>query len=92
VTDRKSGKQVSVTTPGKDMAEIAPLVTKAQSFQSINEKCRDCFQYGLLIQRNKDQVLVKADDMTLTESGLGPLVTILSRLINQALSGQLNSS
>jgi hypothetical protein len=78
--------QVSAT----ELAEIATLVANAKSVTPSGRlpNCRDCFEFGLEIKIDGQQIVFKANDLSLTESGLELLIKTLVRLQDKALSGQ----
>ena len=93
VTNHRISKQITARAPQKDLEEITALVDKAQSYQPTKpmQTCSDCFLYTLDIRRDGQTLSVRVDDSVLVESGFEPLMSILTRLMDQALSGKLKS-
>jgi hypothetical protein len=90
VIDEKTNRRATMQVSATELAEIATLVANAKSVTPSGRlpNCRDCFEFGLEIKIDGQQIVFKANDLSLTESGLELLIKTLVRLQDKALSGQ----
>lgn len=92
VSDEKSGVEITTNLPPEALKEIATLVLEAQAGEQKpappGSACRDCFNYALSIERDGERIQVRADDMTLGQVPLEPLISRLLELQREALSGK----
>ncbi len=92
VSDENSGVEITTNLPPEALKEIAALVLGAQAGEQKpvppGSACRDCFNYVLTIERDGERIQVRADDMTLNQVPLEPLISRLLELQKEALSGK----
>lgn len=90
VSDEKLARKISLTLTEDQLKDIAALVLEAQAEKQTSapfgSACRDCFQYTLTIERNGEKIQVQADDITLDQVSLAPLINRLLELQKEALS------
>ena len=87
--DRRRAADVSARTPATDVARITALLAELKSIDSRGGgTCRDCLEYDIEIQTGGRSRVFHLQDTTLGNSGIEPLVKILTRLLDDALAGR----
>jgi hypothetical protein len=88
--DRKRAMCVAAVAPASEVARIASLIADLPSVDSDRRNdCRDCLQYDVEIHVQGRSLVSRLNDMSLAASGLDPLVTALTALLNRVLAAQL---
>jgi hypothetical protein len=92
VSDENAARIITSTLSEKELKEISALVLEARGEESKpappGSACRDCFEYTLTIERDGERIQVRADDLTLDQLPLEPLISRLLELQEKALSGK----
>jgi hypothetical protein len=86
VTDERA----SITNNGQlTEQELAALTARISSTKystyTQQHACADCFIYDLEISRNEEWFVAQVDDVSLSESGLEPLVSDLRKIMEREL-------
>jgi hypothetical protein len=86
-SDRQRDRQVRRQVSRDDLLEIERLVAVAVSFQMPAEDvCRDCLVYAIDLRVAGRTVTIRANDITLAGSKVGPLVRAVTRVQQQLLA------
>jgi len=86
VTDSRTEKKTSRQLSADELTALSDLVSNyGFAAPSIEGICADCFIYTVEINRDGDVSITESNDITLTDSGMEPLVTFLRGLIDKAL-------
>jgi hypothetical protein len=86
-TDHRRSRQVRRQVSQDELVEIDRLVASAVSVDSPERSsCRDCLNYAIELRRAGQQLTIRADDDSLSNSKVAPLVHALSRLQNSLLA------
>ena len=86
VTDDRANKSISRQLSAEELTELSSLLAGFAYVTSDNPAiCADCFIYTIEIARAGEATAFEANDITLAESGMEPLVTFLRALADQAL-------
>jgi len=90
--DRRRGTDLSARAPSDDVARIAALLAGLKSIDSRGGgTCRDCLEYDIEILTGGRSRVFHLQDTTLGNSGIEPLVNILTRLLDDAFAGRLSA-
>ena len=88
VADEMTDKTITGELTANELSKINGIVSDS-NFSSATKpqrsSCADCFIYGIETQVNGKKVVYQVDDVTLSASGLEPLVTYLRDLMDKAL-------
>jgi hypothetical protein len=88
VVDQRTDKAINGELSAVELSNINELVTSAKYISASKPDgmaCADCFIYDLEIQANGEKFAVQLNDISLSNSGLEPLVSHLRGLIETAL-------
>lgn len=86
VTDERARNIVEGELTAEELATLEELVSALEfSAQEIPTGCADCFVYDVEIESGGRKMLVNADDVSLSDSGLGSLVQFLRGIMDSAL-------
>ena len=86
VTDERARNIVEGELTAEEIAALEELVSTLEfSAQEIPTGCADCFVYDVEIESGGRKMLVNADDVSLSDSGLGSLVQFLRGIMDSAL-------
>lgn len=86
VIDERNGKQVTGDLAEGELSELEDLLSTLQVTASDKPSvCADCFEYEVEIETGGRKMIVKADDLTLGDSGAGSLVQFLQKRMDTAL-------
>jgi hypothetical protein len=84
--DERIGKQVTGDLAEDELSELESLLSTLQVSAPDNPSvCADCFEYEVEIETGGRKMIVKADDLTLGDSGAGSLVQFLQERMDAAL-------
>jgi len=86
-TDERLSRTVTGHLTNNEIAEIQSLVANMQYTEPShpNAVCADCFVYEFQIQKGNERLFIQVDDITLPDSGLESLASILVELLNAKL-------
>jgi len=86
-TDERLSKTVTGQLANNELAEIQALVADMQYTEPSrpNAVCADCFVYAFQIQKGNEQLFIQVDDITLPNSGMEILTSILVELLDAML-------
>ena len=86
-TDHRRSRQVRRQVSQDELLEIDRLVASAVAGDApASSSCRDCLNYAIELRRAGQQITIRADDRSLSNSKVAPLVQALSRLQNSLLA------
>ena len=88
VADEMAEKTISRELTANELSKLNKIVSDsnfASTTKPQKSSCADCFIYGIEMQVNGKKVVYQVDDVTLSASGLEPLVTYLRDLMDKAL-------
>jgi hypothetical protein len=84
--DERDGRTVTGVLPQEQLTELQGLVTSLEfTAPKMPTVCADCFVYDLEIQSGGKKLILQADDISLPESGMAPLVEFLRGIMDSAL-------
>ncbi len=86
VLDERAGQRVDDELGDAELAALKDLVA---GFSFLAPKmpmvCADCFVYNVEIQSGGQKLVAEIDDVSLPETGMGPLVEFLRGVMDSAL-------
>lgn len=86
VIDERANNIVEGKLSANELAALEELVSTLEfSAQEIPTGCADCFVYDVEIESGGRKMIVNADDVSLSDSGLGSLVQFLRGIMGSAL-------
>jgi hypothetical protein len=87
VTDDRSGETKEGILPAQEVADLKELAASVQYSPVPKETgCADCFIYDIAISGTTKLFTAHVDDVTLEDSGLGPLVLQLRTIMERELN------
>lgn len=86
-TDERLSRTFTGQLTSDQLAEIQSLVANMQYTEPSrpNAVCADCFVYAFQIQKGNEQLFIQVDDITLPNSGMETLTSILVELLDAML-------
>jgi hypothetical protein len=88
VVDERANKSVEKVLGPGELAKLRDIVANSNYLTLAPPRpsaCADCFIYDIAINGNGSKFSVQLDDISLTDSGMAPLVAYLRDLIDAAL-------
>lgn len=86
VIDLRTQQTASGTLKESELVRLRELTTDMKfTPPEIPGACADCFIYEIEIESDGRKMIVKADDVSLGDSGLGELVQFLRNIMDRAL-------
>jgi hypothetical protein len=84
--DERDGRAVAGELSQEQLTELQGLVTSLEfTAPKLPTVCADCFVYDLEIQSGGKKLILQADDISLPDSGMQPLVEFLRGIMDSAL-------
>jgi hypothetical protein len=86
VADQRAGNTASGELTEDELARLEEMLSTLEFSTSKNPSaCADCFVYDIEIISGGQKMIVNADDVTLGDSGVGPLAQFLRGIMDSAL-------
>lgn len=86
VTDERAQNTSTGKLTDQELGTLEDLIASMEFIApNTPSGCADCFEYDLEIESGGRKMLVNADDVTLGDSGMGPLVQFLRGIMDTAL-------
>lgn len=86
VKDERSDKNIAGQLSEEELANVIEVVNSSTYSQNKNPAiCADCFIYDIVITGDGGEFSAQVNDISIEESGLSPLVTILRGIIERDL-------
>ncbi|MCE9644649.1 MAG: hypothetical protein K8S20_01525 [Chloroflexi bacterium] len=88
ILDERAGKSVTGQLAGDELSQLMEIVATSEyrtKDSQLPSACADCFIYDLEIAGSRGNFKVQLDDVSLPDSGMEPLVTLLRNWMDAAL-------
>ena len=86
VIDERAAKKITGKLTEEKFDELQELISGLEfTAPQMPTVCADCFVFDVEIQSSGKKMIIQADDISLPDSGMQPLVDLLRELMDSAL-------